>query len=187
MCMNWTRNISVHSGINRLDYSLELTSRFVFSYPGLFDRYNGVGANPWNHIEWGQYYIRPMSSWTILLAALGNRYDAARGFIAFAPKFTPDNFKCFFSGAGGWGTFSQQFKGESQVETLEIKYGEIEIKELEFELPTEKQTTDKKIKIKIDKQTVDGYLNCKGTTTHIMLDKRQVIKAGQTLELKLRY
>jgi len=95
-------------------------------------RYDGRERNPWNEIECGDHYARAMSSWALLEIAAGQRYNAAEGFLAFAPKLTPESFRCFFITAGGWGTFDQKASAAGQVETLIGRYGEVKLRALEF-------------------------------------------------------
>jgi hypothetical protein len=95
-------------------------------------RYNGRERSPWNDVECGDHYARAMSSWALLEAASGQRYNAEEGFLAFQPRLTPDNFRCLFITAGGWGTFEQKFSGRSQSSHLLSAYGESKLRALEF-------------------------------------------------------
>ncbi|MGD0922265.1 MAG: GH116 family glycosyl-hydrolase [Terriglobia bacterium] len=99
---------------------------------GVRARYDGRERSPWNDIECGDHYARAMSSWTLLEAAAGQRYNAAEEFLAFAPNTTPENFRCFFITAAGWGTFDQRISQSAQVETLSARYGRITLRTLEF-------------------------------------------------------
>jgi non-lysosomal glucosylceramidase len=99
---------------------------------GVRARYDGRERSPWNDIECGDHYARAMSSWTLLEAAAGQRYNAAEESLAFAPNTTPENFRCFFITAGGWGTFDQRISQSAQVETLTARYGRISLRTLEF-------------------------------------------------------
>jgi non-lysosomal glucosylceramidase len=99
---------------------------------GARGRYDGRKRSPWNDVECGDHYARAMSSWTLLEAAAGQRYNASEGFLAFDPRIAPENFRCFFITAGGWGTFEQRASAESQVETLTGRYGRTKLLKLEF-------------------------------------------------------
>ena len=99
---------------------------------GVRARYDGRERSPWNDIECGDHYARAMSSWTLLEAAAGQRYNAAEEFLAFAPNTTPENFRCFFITAAGWGTFDQRISQSAQVETLSARYGRVSLRALEF-------------------------------------------------------
>jgi non-lysosomal glucosylceramidase len=54
--------------------------------------------------------------------------------IIFNPKMTPHNFKSFFSGAEGWGNISQIRNNELQENIIEVKWGDLHLKKLKFEL-----------------------------------------------------
>jgi uncharacterized protein (DUF608 family) len=43
------------------------------------DRHDGTRRSPWNEVECGDHYVRPMASWTLLEAAAGYQYDATGG------------------------------------------------------------------------------------------------------------
>jgi len=96
------------------------------------ERQDGTRRSPWNEVECGDHYVRAMSSWALLEIASGYRYDAAQGSIAFAPRLTWEDFRCFFVTARGWGTFAQRITEGQQVETLEIVWGELDLRALAF-------------------------------------------------------
>ena len=103
---------------------------------GARDRHNGVTRNPWNEIECGDHYARPMSSWSLLEGAGGRVYDASRWMIGFNPSVTPEDFRSFFITAGGWGTFSQQRSEGAQRNSLALAYGELRLELLRLGLPS---------------------------------------------------
>ena len=101
----------------------------------IHDRYAEAPGrrNPFNEIEYGNHYTRAMSSYGAYLAMCGFRYHGPRGEIGFAPKMQADNFKAAFTVAEGWGSFSQKRKDRTQTNTLELKYGQLELTTLTFE------------------------------------------------------
>ena len=144
-------------------------------------------SNPFGEAEHGKFYSRSMSGWSILLACQGFIYDGPAGVIGFKPVWKPEGHRSMFTSAEGWGVFTQKRNGKEQSEKIELRYGQLELASLEFELPTEKQVANEPIKIKINNQSITGRLNRKGTTASIVLDQRQTIQTGQTLEVKLCY
>ena len=66
-------------------------------------RYDGRKQNPWNDIECGDHYVRAMASWSLLEAASGYAYDAAKRMIGFAPVIRPETFRAPFVGQRGLG------------------------------------------------------------------------------------
>jgi len=90
------------------------------------ERHDGARRSPWNEVECGDHYVRPMASWTLLEAAAGYSYDAAQESLTFAPRINPGDFCCFFITGSGWGAFSQ--KGNAAQ--LSVDYGSLSLKEL---------------------------------------------------------
>jgi len=94
------------------------------------NRQNGVTRNPFNEIECGDHYVRPMAGWALLEGAGGRTYDAWRQMISFDPRVTPEDFRSFFITAKGWGTFAQTRDGNDQTNTLTVAWGELALREL---------------------------------------------------------
>ena len=84
------------------------------------DRYDGKKRNPYNEIECGSNYARPMAAFALLPIFSGFEYDMTKGHIGFAPIVKGD-FKCLWSVGGSWGEISR-CGGEM---TLTVKGGEI--------------------------------------------------------------
>jgi non-lysosomal glucosylceramidase len=99
------------------------------------ERHDGTRRSPWNEVECGDHYVRPMASWVLLEAAAGYQYDAARGSLAFAPRINPDDFHSFFIAGSGWGSFRQRVTDEAQEEIITLAYGSLPAKELRFRSP----------------------------------------------------
>ena len=96
--------------------------------------FDGRRRSPWNDVECGDHYARPMSSWSLLEAVSGFRYSAPENSLTFAPKFDQENFRCFFITAAGWGSFSRRTAGGRQVFTLEPAYGEVGLRALSLQV-----------------------------------------------------
>ena len=67
------------------------------------DRYDGRVRNPFNEYECGNWYARAMSSYALLQALSGARYDAVEEVLYLTPAVAGD-FRCFISTASGYGT-----------------------------------------------------------------------------------
>jgi len=85
------------------------------------DRYDGRQRNPWNEVECGDHYVRPMASWWMLEAAGGYRWDGLRQSLSFSPR-AGKGFRSFFITDSGWGTISGS--------ELSVAYGEVTLKEV---------------------------------------------------------
>jgi uncharacterized protein (DUF608 family) len=96
----------------------------------IHDRYHPSCRNPWNEIEAADHYARAMASYGVFLAACGFEYHGPKGYLGFAPRITPEAFKCAFTAAQGWGSFAQRVDDHRQVATLELKWGVLRIRTL---------------------------------------------------------
>jgi uncharacterized protein (DUF608 family) len=87
------------------------------------DRYDGRVRNPFNEYECGHWYARAMSSYALLFGLSGARYDAVEKVLYLEPRI-PDDFRCFFATAAGYGTVGVR-KGkpfyEAKAGTLDIR------------------------------------------------------------------
>jgi uncharacterized protein (DUF608 family) len=92
------------------------------------DRYHASRRNPWNEIECGDHYARSMASYGVYLAACGFEYHGPNGHLGFAPKFLPENFKCAFTSAEGWGMFSQKIENSKIEAGIAVRWGTLRLK-----------------------------------------------------------
>jgi hypothetical protein len=90
-------------------------------------RYDGTKQNPWNDIECGDHYARAMSSWSLLEAASGYRYDASTCTIGFSPTISPEHFRAPFVARDGWGTVSQEDRNGRRTLTIRLVHGYLDI------------------------------------------------------------
>ena len=84
------------------------------------DRYDGKKRNPYNEIECGSNYARPMAAFALLPIFSGFEFDMTRGYVGFSP-ILKGNFKCLWSIGGAWGDFTLRC-GEAR---LDLKGGEL--------------------------------------------------------------
>lgn len=99
------------------------------------DRYHASKRNPWNEIECGDHYARSMASHGVYLAACGYEYDGPAGRLAFAPRLTPERFRCAFTAAQGWGTFSLERSGPTVRCEVRLRRGALSLKKLVIAVP----------------------------------------------------
>ena len=101
----------------------------------IHDRYDAVKRNPWNEVECGDHYARSMASYGVFIAACGYEHHGPRGYLAFAPRLSPENFKAAFTSAQGWGTFWQKAADGKFTAGVEIKAGQLTLKTLRLTPP----------------------------------------------------
>ncbi len=85
------------------------------------ERYDGFKRNPYNEIECGNNYVRPMASFALINAFSGFKFHLPKGYMGFNPIINRDNFKCIWSLGTGWGTYCQN----GDTATLSIANGSV--------------------------------------------------------------
>jgi uncharacterized protein (DUF608 family) len=88
-------------------------------------RYTGALRNPFDEIECGHWYARAMSSYALLQALTGARYDAVEKTLYLKPVIKGD-FRSFLSTATGYGTVGIK-NGQP---FLEVKSGRIDVERI---------------------------------------------------------
>jgi non-lysosomal glucosylceramidase len=149
---------------------------------GINERYSPEKHNPWNEVECGDHYARAMASWGVLLALEDYNYNGPEGELSFAPKLTPQNFESFFTTAKGWGNLSQQQLENVQKDELQLKYGELRLKQ--FTINMVGNTVPKTVSLYIDGKNVDVKWERDGQEV-IIHDFDQTLYAGQTLKAEI--
>lgn len=94
----------------------------------IHDRHHAAKRNPYNEIECSDHYARAMASYGTFVSACGFQYHGPKGYMAFDPKISPENFKAPFTSAEGWGTFRQSQSAGKQSHVIEIVYGKLRLK-----------------------------------------------------------
>jgi uncharacterized protein (DUF608 family) len=90
-------------------------------------RYDGTIRNPFDEIEAGHWYARAMSSYALLQAFSGARYDGVEKILFLTPAIKGD-FRCFLSTATGFGTVGVK----NGKPFLKVVSGQIPYKEINY-------------------------------------------------------
>jgi hypothetical protein len=151
-------------------------------------RYDGRKQNPWNDIECGDHYVRAMSSWSLLEAASGYRYDAAANALTFSPVISPEEFRAPFITRDGWGTYSQQLGADGARYAIEVVHGEVEVAELRVSIDRAIQDPEVTVGGTSIPCSVDGAGGGarSGSEMIVTPDHRRVLAAGESLVVTLR-
>jgi len=152
------------------------------------DRYNGVARppfkrNPWNEIECGEHYARPMSSWSLLLAAQGFHYNGPEGIIGFAPRLAADDHRSFFAAAGGWGTFAQSRRPQRQENTIALAHGRLRLREIHLALPGEARGQVRQITVALRGIERQATYHVTGHDLAIFLQRPAALRPGDDLRV----
>ena len=152
---------------------------------GARDRYDGIprdpmGRNPWNEIECGGHYARAMSSWSLLHALSGYRYDGPRGTLRFAPAHTPEDHRSFFVSAEGWGSYRQTRKGRAQRTEVSVVEGRLAISELHLQVPG----TSAKASVAHNGHALNATVKRTDDGIALTFAQRITLKAGDVLRVE---
>ena len=141
----------------------------------------GTGS-PFGEDECGDFYARPLSSWSLLLALQGFIFNGPTQTIGFKPVWQPENHASFFSGSEGWGLFLQKRSRSVQTSSIEVRYGKVNVKNIILELPNNK--TAKKLSVTLDgvKQQVENA-ELKNSSFVIHLKFPCTVKTGSSLKV----
>jgi hypothetical protein len=145
------------------------------------DRYTPARRNPFNEIECSDFYARAMASWGMLLGLSGFNYHGPKGHMAFAPRMSPENFRCVFTGAEGWGTFEQKEAGAGREWTLAVKHGQVKLRTLE--LAGEGPATPN-VAVQLDGKNIEGVSSrLEGGKLLVQFQPECAIKQNEQLKL----
>ncbi len=143
----------------------------------------GYSGNPFGDDECGKFYARAMSVWSMLLACQGFIYDGPAGEIGFKPVWKPDDHKSFFTGAEGYGLFTQKRDGARQHEKIKLAYGKLRVARLIF--ATGGKAKPSAVKVTVAGKGAKAKLTFEKGVLTISLDKPITIEAGQSIDVEI--
>jgi uncharacterized protein (DUF608 family) len=149
----------------------------------IHDRYHAARRNPWNEVECGDHYARAMASYGVFLAACGYEYHGPKGYLAFSPCMTPEDFRAAFTTAEGWGTFQQTRSGGTQREAIEVKWGKLRLRTLAFTLPEHAKPGT--ASVVVAGKAIPSTHATDGQRIVITLGSEVIVETGQKLEIEI--
>jgi uncharacterized protein (DUF608 family) len=152
---------------------------------GVHERYHPSKHNPWNEIECGDHYARALASWGVLLGLSGFEYHGPKGHLAFAPRITPDAFRCAFTAAKGWGNLSQRRDGRTQTDEVAVRWGALRVRSLALDLPVGVVLED--AAVTLDGAPVVSVAEQHGRRVTVTVAEDVVVHAGGELRVGLRW
>ncbi len=114
---------------------------------GIHERYHPRSHNPWNEVECGDHYARALASYGVLIGLAGFEYDGPGGHLGFAPRITPEQFRCAFTAAKGWGTLEQIRSQSKQTNTIGLRWGELALRSLAFRVPGQRRVVSVQVSV----------------------------------------
>ena len=150
----------------------------------IHDRYHPSRRNPWNEVECGDHYARSMASYGVFLAACGFEYDGPARHIGFAPRLTPENFKCPFTSAEGWGAYSQTIDRGQFTARIGLKWGKLRVRTIALALPSASEPSS--LTVAVNGQPVPAHASRHEKRLLLALAHPAEINAPEPLDIKLR-
>ena len=99
--------------------------------------------------------------------------------LGFAPKLSPEKFKCAFTSAEGWGSYAQEAEGARWKANLAVHWGQLTLKTLAL-------ASMEGNSIRVSRAEKSGCeLHAREQTTLIMLAVPVKLAAGATLEISV--
>jgi hypothetical protein len=99
----------------------------------------------------------------------------------FAPRVSPENFRCAFTTGSGWGTLSQKVAKGARTVGVEARYGKVALRSLVA------QGSGKKATVRLDGRAVEATCRVveKGMV-EVTLEEQVEVREGQRLTVTLR-
>jgi uncharacterized protein (DUF608 family) len=140
-------------------------------------RHDGRFRSPWNDVECGDHYARAMSSWVLLEAYTGFRWDGRASSLSFLPIVDASEFRTFFITGGSWGTFEQKDEKAGCMYRIHVNYGTLHISSLD--LPLSGSVKTPRVYLGGDVVNLTGFSTDEGILhleLEVKLDEGEILK-----------
>ena len=153
---------------------------------GARSRHDGKKRNPWNEFECGDHYVRPMSSYALLLAVSGFSYDAPSAKVSLSPAVNQARFKCFFSDGSAWGEIGQLLTGRRMQFHIIVKSGKTRISTLQFKWPAPRAPRGMICVALLNQARVSARVKIERRNITVEFPQSLMLAEGSTLKVALR-
>lgn len=140
------------------------------------DRHHPSRRNPYNEVEYSDHYARSMSSFGAYLAMCGYEYHGPKGHLGFAPKISPEDFRCAFTAAEGWGVYTQ--KGNEYA--VSLSSGRLKLKTFSFE-----SMPHGKVQAFVGTKEMKVTASWSGNRCLVQFDKLVTLHEGEGCEIRV--
>ncbi|MCO5297446.1 MAG: non-lysosomal glucosylceramidase [Fimbriimonadaceae bacterium] len=144
------------------------------------ERYHPAKRNPYNEVECSDHYARALASWGVFTALAGFEYHGPRGVLGFAPRVSPEKFRCAFTGAEGWGSLEQRIEGGRHTARVELTWGRLGLSELQLQSKAQGEA-----KASVGGKAVPCTTTRDGERLVVHFAPALALVEGQTLEVTL--
>jgi hypothetical protein len=123
-----------------------------------------------------------MASYGVFIAACGFEYHGPKQHIGFAPKLTPENFKCAFTSAEGWGSYAQKIESGKLKAEISLRWGKMKLKTIALEFP---DAATRAVTVALAGKHLPAQLDRRDSRVVISLPAAVEIHSGQSLVVAL--
>lgn len=163
-----------------------LTDQAVTVVSDVYDRYAKRLA-PWDHIECGDHYYRPLGVWAVLLSLQGFRWDAARQSLGFTARVQPHDHRSLFCTSEAWGDYYAQTQGAQRQHRLALKAGALTVREFTIGLaPHEGNHPGGGLTVTHQGRPIPAALHLDERHLAIRLANPLTLRSGETLAITWR-
>jgi uncharacterized protein (DUF608 family) len=152
---------------------------------GIHERYHPSKHNPWNEIECGDHYARALASWTMITGLSGFEYHGPKRHLGFAPRITPEDFRCAFTAAEGWGSLGQTQGENGQRSHVSVHWGKVPVTSISLQVPDGAQVPG--ARVALDGVPIAATVHQDGRRITLTLPDDTVIEEGATLSIGMRW
>jgi len=143
----------------------------------------GYSGNPFGDDECGKFYGRSLSVWSALLTLQGFIYDGPAGRIGFKPRLNPQDHSSFFTGAEGYGLFTQVQDANQLSASLDLLEGQLRLTEVVLALAGGKRFES--VAVELAGNELETRFDVKDGEVKLLLQSPVVLKAGQRLDIRV--
>ena len=146
-------------------------------------RFDGERRNPWNELECGHHYARPMAAWALLVALSGFQYNAVGRELTLAPPNGGQSFGWFWSIPCGWGNFSLTSNTRNQRARIEVVEGSMPVARVA--LGGTAKAALRKASARLGDKTLQAQLREEPPARIVTFEREVTITPGRPLSVSL--
>lgn len=149
-------------------------------------RHDGIRRNPWNEFECGDHYARAMSSWSLLLALSGQRYDGRSRTLTVRPIWRAEDFRCLVTAAAGYGFYTQRIAKGSLSAALTCIDGRIRLAAMALGPPARAGAGRLRATCRLNGKAMPAEATVEADGARVKLARQVALTAGDELRCRLR-
>ncbi|MCX8107474.1 MAG: glucosylceramidase, partial [Verrucomicrobiae bacterium] len=126
---------------------------------------------------------RAMAAYGAYLSVCGYEYHGPRGYLAFGPRLSAENFRCAFTSAEGWGRYGQRTADRRFQAELCVLGGKLRLNMLGFVPPA--SLRGHRVSVSVSGKNVRAGIERANGKTLVSFNEPIILSSGDRLELVL--